>query len=41
MAQMSKFPINIPALNKRQRGIKRMKLSSLAKKNPNFKLAAY
>ena len=41
MAKIANCPIDMPALKKRIRSVKRMKLSTIAKKNPNFKLAAY
>ena len=41
MAKIVNCPIDIPALKRRRHVVKKWKLSSLAKKNPNFKLAAY
>ena len=41
MAKIVNCPIDIPSLKRRRRIVKRWKLSSLAKKNPNFKLAAF
>ena len=41
MAKIVNCPIDINSLKKRRQGIKRVKLSTVAKKNPNFKLSAY
>ena len=41
MAKIANFPIDILSLKKRQLIIKQMKLGTIAKKNPNFKLGAY
>lgn len=41
MAKIANCPIDITALKKRRQIIRRVRLSTVAKKNPNFKLAAY
>ena len=41
MVKIVNCPIDKPSLKRRRRVVKRYKLSSLAKKNPNFKLAAF
>ena len=41
MAKIARCPIDITALKKRRQVIKRVRLSTIAKKNPNFKLSAY
>ena len=41
MVKIVNCPIDKPSLKRRRRVVKRCKLSSLAKKNPNFKLTAF
>ena len=41
MAKIARQPIDIIALKKRREKVKKVRLSTIAKKNPNFQLAAY